>query len=563
MKHLARGSKQRGHTLLEMTLSLVLLAMIAASVGSAVMFAAQVTPGEDSPSATLSEDARVIARIAEDISLAKYILEQSETAITIVLSSRSGDGNPDRVRYAWSGKPGDPLTFELNGSEPEILIQAVEVFSLGYTNTAEVSTLPGALAKGDSEIELSASTLTSGSSYYLNQTMALGQRFTPSLSDDAVAYQLSRIALYGSSQTTTGTVQIGITDVEDDAPADQPYATATLGYDKATDAQAWHTSSFESSELLLSGEEKFISITPDIRDGKSIAFNYQSVLGTPYSFSSNAGESWGVGPGGSLVHKLYGYEIQALPGWDVSRVHTRTTTVTLQSVSDGRSPIQRTVRMLLNPPKLEAFSETGFDADPTGMDLDADGEKDWIHSAGSFPLESLSQGLWVSEGRLINTSKALLTSEVISVNARMRSNDTLGPTIFGPHITDERGQQLQLVTQLRSDGAEGQELVIYNDTAMATEHHVVGDLPAGLIDIGLTLLPEEGYLYIEVNHQPKAAVHLDRVAGVAGDRPSIEIGSSGGVSEFGSVVIRLGGTYQQGRQEADDLLEELVEAISK
>jgi len=229
----------------------------------------------------------------------------------------------------------------------------------------------------------------------------------------------------------------------------------------------------------------------------------------------------------------------------------------LQSVSTDRSPLKRSVHMSLAPPKLDAFAETGFDADPTGMDLNADGSPDWTHSANSFSESSLNNGIWTADGQLIFKPDGLSAADVITVKARMRANDSLGPTIYGPYTINTDGEGLPLITQLRQDDEGGQELLIYNGFSLSDPVFTIPDLPSGLIDVTLTLLPDENYLSVSVNHEPVVALLLERVADTGTVKQEVWFTTSGGVAEFGSISVRVGGSYRAERYEdgTDGLLD--------
>ncbi|MEO0476951.1 MAG: hypothetical protein AAF085_13415, partial [Planctomycetota bacterium] len=99
--------------------------------------------------------------------------------------------------------------------------------------------------------------------------------------------------------------------------------------------------------------------------------------------------------------------------------------------------------------------------------------------------------------------------------------------------------------QLRDDQREGQELVVYNDTKMETQLLVLSGLPSGLIDIELTLVPKQDLLSIEVNQQPIAAVQLERVPDPGTEERTVRFGSSGGVAEFSSIELDIGGAASE------------------
>ena len=103
-------------TLLEMTMSLTIMALVFTTVGSVFVLAAKVMPTPDSAEAASVHQSAALSQLLEDLQVARYITEDTANAVTLVVDDRTGDGLPDRLRYAWSGTIGDPLTLSINGS---------------------------------------------------------------------------------------------------------------------------------------------------------------------------------------------------------------------------------------------------------------------------------------------------------------------------------------------------------------------------------------------------------------------------------------------------------------
>ena len=556
MRRMIRSRHQSaGHTLIEMLLSLVILSMVMASVTSAVLFASSASPDEDSFESTIGDDSQAMARIAEDLSVAKYLVEQTKTSITIVVSDRTGNGNPDRIRYAWSGTYGDPLTYAINDEEPFNLIDAVAVFDLGYTEQTQQSEMPVATYRGNETVLDSYTTVSSGSTVAVRSGNYFGQMVTLSLSNNAVGFMPTRVELFAEAKPPdNGTVMVQLRDRSNSAPGQTVYGTKTLDEILLTDTGGWNSFSLADTSFVEAGQNVAIVFNHVTGSNEAMEASLQSTGGllglgggSGGYLTSTDNANWSLDNGQTFVYRLYGREVLTDPElYTANQKRQVRMSVSLQSVSSGRSPIKRAVQMMLAPYTLEAFAETEFDTDPTTMDLDADNNPEWSHDSGAFPAHSLSDGLWTCDGKLVFQPDGLSTADIIQINARMRSNDTLGPTIYGPYTINADGKILPIQTQLRSDGSGGQELVIYNDATMSDETLVLGGLPSGLVDIGLVLIPDENYLCISINNERVAAILLDRFDNPGTIDQAIEFGSSGGVAEFDLIDIKIGGTYTVG-----------------
>lgn len=561
MTYPPRRIRPRGHTLLEMMLSLVLLSVVMASIGSAVMFASSAIPNDDSPTATLARDIAVIGHLAEDLAAAKYIIEQSATAVTVVVGDRTGDGIPDRLRYAWSGTSGEPLYVQINDQPPTIVLDSVSIFALRYEMRSSTTSLPGALQRSGSEKLLSNEGALLPNSTGLGTATAMGQRFTPSLSTEALAYEPTRVEFYGNQAgTANGVIPLTIRDISGFAPAGKTYASGTGLETGFSILAGWTSIAFSSASWVPKDQQKMIVLGAGAGSGNRAMIYYKSTS-TPLSISYDSGGSWAAGSSGALLYRLYGYEIVRGRSWDITRQHNTAINLTLQSTGNDRSPVSRLVQMSIAPKVLDCFAETDFDVSPTTMDLDADGRADWRYASGSIPSSSLSGGVWKSANDLSYYDEAILDAKVISVYARMRSNDKLGPTIYGPYTFKDNEDVMPIATQLRSDGAGGQELVIYNDMDMAVELTRVDDLPAGLLDIQLVLLPQEQVLAIKINNEWAGAVKLQKVTNPGTITPGVRFGSSGGIAEFGRVSVNAGGVPSQSAEEDGGLISDVFDLL--
>ncbi len=130
----ARGlcAQAAAYTLLEMLLSTAIVAVLLMGVAGA-MFVAQRGMAASTDAAERSSDqARALQMIQTDVSLATAFTERTDRAITITVPDRTGDGQPETIRYAWSGTAGAPLTRQFNGGPVAVLLRDVRQFQFTY-----------------------------------------------------------------------------------------------------------------------------------------------------------------------------------------------------------------------------------------------------------------------------------------------------------------------------------------------------------------------------------------------------------------------------------------------
>lgn len=133
--------RRAGLTLAELTVSLGIIATIMAATGSIMVLTGRAVGMSASHAAEARID-DVIATLAAEQRLALNITEYTPKSITFTVADRTGDGVPETIRYAWSGVQGDPLTRQVNGGTPTIVLQNVRNFCLTYLKQTVPSPAP-------------------------------------------------------------------------------------------------------------------------------------------------------------------------------------------------------------------------------------------------------------------------------------------------------------------------------------------------------------------------------------------------------------------------------------
>lgn len=537
------GPSRRGHTLLEMVLSLTLLSIVMVSVGSAVMFAAQATPSDDSPTTTLIRDAGLLGRISEDIAQAKYVLERTPNAITIVVPDRTGDGIPDRIRYAWSGAAGDPLTYAINGGTAQNLEDAVQDFSLAYGYTTRTVTIAAGTTTESSEILLSEHNVTPDSTWTIKKSTAVGHRFTPTLSAAATGYRVTRAQMMAESTgAQSGEAPVSVKDISGNTPGSTVYATQTLYESDLSPSGGWFEVVFPSSTVVPAGQEAVLEFGLGPSGGNHAEVQTASQGTSPYVYTQNNGNTWGVVSGNYLPHRVYGVEVLASSGFDVTSEHITDINIALQSSNTIASPIQKSVLMLQAPEVLTAFWETDFDSDPTTTDLDNDGTLDMgFVLSTNVPDGQIVDGVWNATGIMYVQPTDRFTG-VVRIDARMCASSSMKPTIAGPFHVDSAGQLMPLVTRLEDDGSGGQQLKLYNQVIPITPMATIPDLPAGWVDVQLIVIPEEDLVFVRVNSVDYGSAVLSRRADNGISR-GVQFSGLGTGAKFNEYRVSVGGTY--------------------
>jgi len=128
-----RMNKYRtGYTLMEMLVSTSVASILMVGMGSSIYVASQTFESEDKSPAQTARADNTLGQVMRDAQAATEILELTATTAEFKVPDRDGDGYEETIRYAWSGTPGDPLTYQLNGGTVDTIAENVEAFQLDY-----------------------------------------------------------------------------------------------------------------------------------------------------------------------------------------------------------------------------------------------------------------------------------------------------------------------------------------------------------------------------------------------------------------------------------------------
>lgn len=137
------AKSRRGHTLAEMVMAMASATVLMAGLGGAVVVASRAFRPETGATYSRTNAALSEHDLLANLRLATGFTERTDKAATFTVPDRDGDGNPETLRYAWSGTTGDPLTLSYNGGAPLPVASDVRAFSLAYaTQTVAGVNLP-------------------------------------------------------------------------------------------------------------------------------------------------------------------------------------------------------------------------------------------------------------------------------------------------------------------------------------------------------------------------------------------------------------------------------------
>lgn len=124
-----KSRRRAGFTLVELTLSVVVMAMAMAAVSSAIALTAR-TMDQGSRGAMGTIRAAQTLRAICDHLTESIDASWTSRSLTLTLEDLDGDSADDTVEYSWSGVVGDPLQVRVNGGDWADILPDVRDFVL-------------------------------------------------------------------------------------------------------------------------------------------------------------------------------------------------------------------------------------------------------------------------------------------------------------------------------------------------------------------------------------------------------------------------------------------------
>lgn len=309
--------RRRGFTLVEALISMAILAIVLVGAQSAVMIAAKSVPSPTDAVALNAGATSALGRMADDIGVAKAFTVRDATDVEFTVPDRTGDGAADTLRYTWSGTPGDPLVFTLNGGAKSVIAPAIHALTFTYETAQEAQ--PTTYSEGAETTLYSYTTATSGAARPVGKssgdTYLRAQYFRPTLPADAVSWSVTKVSFWGRRfNNVDSTIDLQVRTERNGAPtsrllSDDSFSELSLGF-------SW--TRFDLSTIKVRGlfpSEYVCLVFQPVSGNDCIELLFQRSAATTDSYalsSINGGSSWSTTTD-TLVCEIYGRVVRPDP----------------------------------------------------------------------------------------------------------------------------------------------------------------------------------------------------------------------------------------------------------
>lgn len=536
---LAAGHR-RGAVLMEVLVTCVIVGFIALGLQAAIAVSLRSIPDPNSPAQTAYRSRQIVDRIATELETAIYVYEHTATTLGMTVADRDGDGNDERIRYAWTGTPGGALTRKYNADAPVTIASQVQNFSLTTTCSVVTDSYPAVCVEDSAESLLVDCYSTSGTSNTsVNGGDWYGQHFAPALPGNAYAWRPTRVSFLakrGDLVATTGVqTRAALPNLSPASTSSNTWLVTGLLLPTSYD---WQSFSFSNVDALPAGGAICLVVQNQVGSPSIVV---QSRSGKPGQLrTTNGGNSWTYDSSNALNSRLYGKLSTSSGSQYASAKYLMAMNVSLKLTATSPA-IQLTCPALNHPEMLLGFWELKFDRNPTTVDLNGDGIGDWTASGGSFNMSQTSGGVWATSGVKLSTSPDNDFNAVTVADVRFQNTSVGGKgAVFSilPFRAGLTCASLEAALALQVDGT--QTLTVTQKTSDLTTANILNltGLPAQMTELRLIFDPPTSSVNIRVNGVQRGTFPVTRYLSLDGTK-SASVFASGSTGQFAYVRVRI------------------------
>ncbi len=352
MRHVDHPTRVPGaFTLIEVVLSLSVLGIVLAALGSVLGLTLRALPGRGEASEQTILASRILEQITDDITSAKQIASAA-TTLALVIPDRDNDGVDERIEYSWDGAQGSPLMRRTGGGTWSPVLATVNSVAFSVDRVASTIDTSNTPTEGSEQV-LSAWETGASATYSLSTSVWASQTIIPVLPGDAISWRPTKIEL--NCRNVTPIDGVMVVDVRTLAANGTPSATslgtATLNESSLTSSFAWYTVTLPSISaqspsdgLAMLVRTNGSGVVAGRLQGATSGIAGPSVLHT----SSNGGSTWTTIADGAVYHRLWGVVTRPVT---TTSATDRVTDVTIKLTLAGN---RKLVTRVLTPALPEA-----------------------------------------------------------------------------------------------------------------------------------------------------------------------------------------------------------------
>ncbi len=215
-------------TMIELIMALSISTVVMLGVVSLLTLSSSAVPQPGGIQETAVDGADLLSRLSSDLACATQITQSGAAAIAFIVPDRTGDTLPETIAYKWEGTAGGPITREVNGAGPVVVLDDASQLAFIYTNAS--TTISSELNKTTgSSVALYSNLSTIPTAEVLFDKTVIGL-IEPTFAAGDIAWTLESITVYLKTKgLNTETVQIEVRGCDmAGAPTSAVYASSVI-----------------------------------------------------------------------------------------------------------------------------------------------------------------------------------------------------------------------------------------------------------------------------------------------------------------------------------------------
>ncbi len=544
-----RSSHQRAsaaHTLVEMVVAMVASAVLLAGLGSVMMIARQVA---DTPSAAVHRAvaADVVNQIAEELRYATLVIPQTPQILEFVVADRNSDGTAEKIRYEWSGTPGDPLYKKVNTAAAVAILDSVDEFAASFQQESKTTTLTTTTDSAEAVLISNANT-PSGLDRNINTTSFTAQQINPAafaaVPASAISWNATKVRFYGrdnGDDEETLVVQLRSAGDPNNGPTSEALGQVAIS-ESTLGSSGWKWATFPSPVRGLQLHRRYAVVWAGLGSDDAAGLPYNDSAASGVLESNDSGASWQFIATRQVFYELHGTYTTPSTTYDVTRNYVANVGLVLQSGDQEHARVDARIPLVGMPELLSGYWRADFNADPTTTDANADSALDWVLAgAGSFDTTTLTDGVWHASGALETRPLSdFVTATFVDVSCR---NTTVGGNGAVVRINADRqgGQYAPLLVyvQRQSDGTQTLALNGKTSDAATSQLFTRSKLPGEFVRFRLTILPQHNVVNLEINDEDQGTFTYPTYAPSSASDRFLTLYENTSQAEFDYVDVRV------------------------
>lgn len=530
---------RRGASLVELVSTMAVAGVILAGIQGSIGITLRSMPSRTGDTATTLIASRFADQLATELESAIYLSEHTATTIGFTVPDRTGDGIPERIRYAFSGTPGGPLTRQYNGAAATLIGNVNQLaFTPAYTTKTDTYPALGVEDAAESLLIDYYTGVASFNNFDVLPTAYAGQYFTLTPAADIYAWRPTRVQFMGQKNSNPATTYVQMRPATSNmTPSATVLEQYTLDAASLPTSYAWQSFSF-TTLAPLAPDGAICLVLQAVVGAKSVRVENQS---TNVGFLQSNNGTWQYVNNKALACQVYGKLTRSSGSQYVYNNYLTSLGVSLQIVATSPA-FQKNIPCFNHPQLLAGSWELKFVQNPTTQDFNGDGAADWAtHDGSAFSMASIDKGVWTTTGMQLDTAPGNNFATTTIVDLRFQ-NTTVGGNGAQFKINALRSGStcapIRATLALQADGT--QTLTVSKNTSDANVVKLISvtGLAGQAVDLRLIIDPATTAVSIRVNGVEKGTFGVTRFSSSDGSQTA-SITASGSTATYSYARVRV------------------------